>query len=77
MNDSKLLTQRAKALQELLASQQSLLPSTASITGNPDLSYAPFVGDESGCFYVFISELAANTDNLFAQSTASVNFFPP
>lgn len=77
MNDSKLLTQRAKALQELLASQQSLLLTTASITGIPGLGYAPFVRGESGCFYVFISELAANTDNLFANPQASVMFVRP
>lgn len=65
MNDSELLSKKTNALQELLASQQTLLLSTASVTGIPDLSYAPFVWDEAGCLYVFISELAVHTDNLY------------
>ncbi len=76
MNDTADIT-RAKALEELLASQQTLLLSTASVTGIPDLSYAPFVRDESGCFYVFISELAAHTDNLLSNPQASVMFVRP
>jgi heme iron utilization protein len=77
MNETADLTKRANALQELLASQQTLLLSTASITGIPDLSYAPFVRDGSGCFYIFISELAAHTDNLLTNPQASVMFVRP
>jgi putative heme iron utilization protein len=76
MNDTDLAV-RAKALQELLASQQTLLLSTASVTGIPDISYAPFVRDGSGCFYVFISELAAHTDNLLINPQVSVMFVRP
>jgi putative heme iron utilization protein len=76
MNDTADIT-RAKALQELLASQQTLLLSTASVAGIPDLSYAPYVRDESGCFYVFISELAAHTDNFLSNPHASVMFVRP
>jgi heme iron utilization protein len=77
MNDTADITKRAKALQELLASQQTLLLSTASVAGIPDLSYAPFVRDESGCLYIFISELAAHTDNLLSNPQASVMFVRP
>jgi hypothetical protein len=77
MNDTSDLNERAKALQELLTSQQTLLLSTASVTGIPDLSYAPFVRDGSGCFYIFISKLAAHTDNLFTNPQASVMFVRP
>jgi putative heme iron utilization protein len=77
MNETADLTKRANALQELLASQQTLLLSTASITGIPDLSYAPFVRDGSGCFYIFISEMAAHTDNLLTNPQASVMFVRP
>jgi heme iron utilization protein len=77
MNDSELLSKRANALHELLASQQTLLLSTASITGIPDISYAPFVRDEAGSFYVFISELAAHTDNLLTNPQVSVMFVRP
>jgi putative heme iron utilization protein len=77
MNDTADLNERAKALQKLLASQQTLLLSTATLSGIPDISYAPFVRDEAGCFYVFISELAAHTDNLFTNPQASVMFVRP
>jgi heme iron utilization protein len=77
MNDSELLTKKANALQELLASQQTLLLSTATLSGIPDLSYAPFIRGGSDCFYVFISELAAHTDNLFTNPQASIMFVRP
>jgi putative heme iron utilization protein len=76
MNDTSDLTERATALQEFLASQQTLLLSTASVSGIPGISYAPFVRDE-GCFYILISELAVHTDNLFANPQASVMFVRP
>jgi heme iron utilization protein len=77
MNDTENLTERANALQELLASQQTLLLSTASVSDVPDLSYAPFVRDQAGCFYIFVSELAAHTANLLANPKASVMFIRP
>ncbi len=77
MNDINDLNKRAQALQELLASHQTLLLSSASITGIPDISYAPFVRDEAGCFYIFISELAAHTDNLLTNPQVSVMFVRP
>jgi heme iron utilization protein len=77
MNEPTDLTQRAIASQALLAAQQTLLLSTASATGMPDISYAPFVRDESGCFNILISELAAHTGNLLANPHASVMFIRP
>jgi heme iron utilization protein len=77
MNDIENLPERAKSLQELLASQQTLLLSTSSTTSVPDLSYAPFVRDQAGCFYIFVSELAAHTTNLLNNPQASVMFIRP
>lgn len=77
MNDSTDLTKRAITLQALLASQQTLLLSTASATGFPDISYAPFVRDEAGPFTILISELATHTGNLLANPRASVMFIRP
>jgi heme iron utilization protein len=37
----------------------------------------PFVRDEAGCFYIFVSELAAHTANLLANPTASVMLIRP
>lgn len=77
MNDTKNLSEKAKSLQELLVSQQTLLLSTASGSSVPDLSAAPFVRDQAGCFYIFISELATHTDNLQKNPLASVMFVRP
>jgi putative heme iron utilization protein len=77
MNDTDNLSEKAKSLQELLASQQTLLLSTASGSGVPDLSFAPFVRDQAGCFYIFISELATYTANLLNNPQASVMFICP
>ena len=77
MSDIENLTERAIALKDLLASQQTLLLSTVSSKGVPDLSYAPFVKDQAGCFYILVSELAEHTANLLAQPQASVMFIRP
>jgi putative heme iron utilization protein len=77
VSDKLNLTERVSALNDLLASQQTLLLSTASINSVPDLSYAPFVRDQSGCFYIFVSDLAAHTANLLTNPQASVMFIRP
>jgi heme iron utilization protein len=77
MNETTDLGQRAITLQALLAAQQTLLLSTASPTGIPDISYAPFVRDEAGSFTILISELATHTGNLLANPLASVMFVRP
>ncbi|MDD5410668.1 MAG: pyridoxamine 5'-phosphate oxidase family protein [Methylobacter sp.] len=74
MNETDNLTERAIDLQELLATQQTLLLSTASASCVPDVSYAPFVRDQAGCFYIFVSELATHTANLLNNPQASVMF---
>ncbi len=77
MKDTENLSEKAKFLQELLVSQQTLLLSTASGSGVPDLSVAPFVRDQAGCFYIFVSELATHTANLLNNSQASMMFIRP
>lgn len=77
MNDIENLSEKAKSLQELLVSQQTLLLSTASDSGAPDISVAPYVRDQAGCFYIFISELATHTANLLNNPQASVMFIRP
>jgi putative heme iron utilization protein len=63
--------------QELMASQQTLLLSTASANGVPDISYAPFVRDEAGIFYIYVSEMACHTVNLLNNPEASILFIRP
>ena len=77
MNDKIDLTERANALNDLLTSQKTLLLSTASVQSIPDLGYAPFVRDESGCFYIFVSDLASHTANLLTNPLAAVMFIRP
>ncbi|MDI1276779.1 HugZ family protein [Methylobacter sp.] len=63
--------------QELMASQQTLLLSTASANGVPDISYAPFVRDDAGVFYIYVSEMACHTVNLLNNPQASILFIRP
>lgn len=77
MNETENLDDIAIDCHKLIASQQTLLLSTATANGTPDISYAPFVQDQTGCFYVFVSELASHTANLLQNPQASVMFIRP
>jgi len=71
------LDEHGSGLQALLASQQSLLLSTVSVDGLPEISYAPYVRDEEGAFYIYISELARHTRNLLNKPHAAVLLIRP
>ena len=58
--------------QELIVSKKTLLLSTASSECVPEISYAPYVRDQAGCFYIYVSELAAHTSNLMTNRQASI-----
>ncbi|MCL7419834.1 MAG: pyridoxamine 5'-phosphate oxidase family protein [Methylobacter sp.] len=77
MNEIEDLDDIALNYRKLIASQQTLLLSTATGNGIPDISYAPFVQTPSGCFYIFVSELASHTVNLLQNPQASVMFVRP
>ena len=53
---------------------ESLVLATADAEGHPHASYAVYVADEIGCFHIYISALAAHTQNLLARPVASVLF---
>lgn len=57
---------------ELIATRQSLVLSTTDSRGNPEASYAPFISDEAGCFYIYVSALARHSSNL--KKAARVSF---
>ncbi|MCP4588136.1 HugZ family protein [Pseudoalteromonas sp.] len=65
------LSTNCRALQE---GKRTLLLSTLSESGFPEISYAPYCRSEPGEFYIFISELAAHTQNLIHNPKASVMF---
>jgi len=71
------LSDLAKDCAALIAAQQTLLLSTASANNLPDISYAPFVRDEAGVFYIYVSELARHTANLLDNPRASIMFICP
>jgi len=71
------LLHAAEAYRQLIDAQQTLLLSTCSTNLQPDISYAPFVRDEQGHFYIFISELAKHTLNLLQNPKASALFIEP
>jgi putative heme iron utilization protein len=66
-----------KRYHALIASQQTLLLSTASANGIPDISYAPFVRDYAGLFYIYVSDMACHTANLLNNPKASILFIRP
>ena len=59
--------------ERLISHQKTLLLATVSQDGNTDISYAPYVREEN-TYYIFVSELAKHTHNLFKHSQASVLF---
>jgi len=67
----------SKHYRALLASQRTLLLSTASANAVPDISYAPFVRDQAGIFYIYVSEMAGHTANLLNNPRASILFIRP
>lgn len=71
------LSDFCKGYQALIDSQQTLLLSTASRNGAPDISYAPCVRDQTGVFYIYVSELATHTVNLLENPRASIMFIRP
>jgi putative heme iron utilization protein len=71
------LLHAAEAYRHLIEAQQTLLLSTCSTELQPEIGYAPFVRDEQGRFYIFVSELARHTLNLRQNPKASVLFIEP
>ena len=53
---------------------KSVILGTVSAAGQPQASYAPFVKDEIGNLYIFVSGLSAHTQNLTATGKVSALF---
>lgn len=58
--------------ESMIQSSRSVMLSTLSQEGIPNASYAPFVTDEEGCFYINISGMARHTVNLRDTGKVSV-----
>jgi len=70
-------TQQQQNYQQLIKSQKTLILSTITEQGKAESSYAPYVRDEKGRFYIFVSELATHTHNMLKTKSASILFIQP
>jgi putative heme iron utilization protein len=61
-------------VQEFQSSFRSVLMATVNQDGVPEASYAPYVSDERGNYYVFVSRLARHTRDLQETGHVSVQF---
>ncbi len=77
MNQSAQQKQQSDNANQLIQKYQTLLISTVSAKGQPECSYAPYVRDQQGVFYIFVSELASHTQNMLDTLQASVMFIQP
>lgn len=66
-----------KSCHELIFSQKTIILATVSVSCSPDISYAPFLRDQAGCFYIYISKLASHTVNLLNNPQASIMCIRP
>lgn len=64
-------------LTALRESQSSVILATLGSGGYPEASYAPYVCDDWGNFYIFVSRLARHTGSLEADRKASLLFIEP
>ncbi len=69
--------EHTRKYQELILSQKTLLLSTVTEQNEPECSYAPYVRDRQGVFYIYVSELATHTRNMLQKCRASVFFIRP
>ena len=75
--DPKELEKMGGDYRKLIASQKTMLLSTASLENLPEISFAPYVRDETGTYSIFVSELARHTANLLQNPRASILFIRP
>ncbi|MEM7400215.1 MAG: pyridoxamine 5'-phosphate oxidase family protein [Pseudomonadota bacterium] len=64
-------------IQDLVGAQRTLHLATRAPSGEPEASYAPFIVDEGGNFYIFVSRLSRHTRNLLEQPGLSVLLIEP
>ncbi len=61
-----------EALQQLLTETQTLHLSSIQSDGLPNISYAPYICDEQGAYYVFVSQLASHTQDLLNNQIIAI-----
>ncbi|MBU0653532.1 MAG: pyridoxamine 5'-phosphate oxidase family protein [Gammaproteobacteria bacterium] len=61
-----------ETLGQLLANTKTLQIATLDAAGEPAISYAPFVQDGGGNFYIFVSGLSSHTQEIIQHPRVSV-----
>ncbi|MDD5393388.1 MAG: pyridoxamine 5'-phosphate oxidase family protein [Thiothrix sp.] len=61
-----------EALGQLLVQAQTLQLATLDASAEPAISYAPYVQDGVGNFYIFVSQLASHTQDLLRHPSVAV-----
>lgn len=64
--------QAQKEMSQLISERRSVILASADSRGSPEASYAPFVTDPMGNFYVYVSNLARHTSHLRREETISL-----
>ncbi|UJS25821.1 HugZ family protein [Thiothrix winogradskyi] len=59
-------------LGQLLKRAKTLQMATLDAVGEPSISYAPFVQDDAGNFYIFVSRLSSHTQEILQHPQLSV-----
>jgi hypothetical protein len=59
-------------LGQLLVQVKTLQLATLDTRGEPAISYAPFVRDEQGNFYIFVSQLASHTQEIMQHQQVAI-----
>lgn len=61
-----------ETLGQLLKRAKTLQLATLDALGEPSISYAPFVRDDAGHFYIFVSRLSSHTQEILQHPQLSV-----
>jgi len=64
-------------IQALIGAQRTLHLATRAPSGEPEASYAPFVADDKGRFYIFTSRLSRHTRNLLEEPGLGILLIEP
>ncbi len=70
--ENQKIDEAAKLFHELREKSLSLVLATVGNNGLPNVSYAPFVNDEYGNFYIYVSGLSEHTTKLLTNPLASI-----
>ena len=74
MSNTNKQEQHLQNYHQLIQQQKTLLLATVSEQGEPECSYAPYVRDQQGVFYIYVSDLAVHAKNMMHNQKVSILF---